>query len=111
VSVFGKIGNRLIQPDPTTAPPLNPFEHLIQGGPLGQSFQLSDQILLQRLPLILGAPLQLGVCLLREISHEYVGHACIMLSSDPEDKSPDDGGDASRQTSSVRCPVESLGFD
>jgi hypothetical protein len=49
VSVFGKIGSRLIQPDPATALTLNPIEHLIQGGPRSQSFQLSDQILLQRL--------------------------------------------------------------
>lgn len=68
-SVLVEIGNRLIQADPAAASSLDSTQHLVDGGPLGQSFQLSHEVLLQRLSLVLGAPLQLTMDFLGDISN------------------------------------------
>jgi hypothetical protein len=80
VSNFGQIGNRLTQTHSATASMVDPIEHFFDGWPVGQSLQFTYEVLLQRLPLIFGAPLQLGVYLIGEISDQYVGHAFNMLS-------------------------------
>lgn len=78
------------------------IEYLVDGGSAGEPFQLGDEILLQRLPIALGATLKLGVHLLWEVSDKHVWHACIMLSLTVEDNP------SVRKGSAVNSPTASL---
>lgn len=79
--LFGKIIGGLLQSDPATPTALDAIQHLIDTRPLRQPAQLTSEVLLQRLSTPLSPALQGGVHILRNIPHEHVWHAYIMLSS------------------------------
>jgi len=78
---FGEVIGGLLQADPATAMTFNAIQHLIDTRPLRQPAQLPSEILLQRLSALLSPALQGGMHILRNIPHEHVWHAYIMLSS------------------------------
>ena len=78
---LGEVIGGLLQADPATAVAFDAIQHLIDTRPLRQPAQLTSEVLLQRLSTLLSPALQGGVHILRNIPHEHVWHACIMLSS------------------------------
>jgi hypothetical protein len=56
------------------------IQHLRQARPLRQPSQLTREVLLQRLAAQLSSALKSRVDVLRDVSHEHVRHAYIMLS-------------------------------
>jgi hypothetical protein len=79
--LFGKVVGGLLQSDPATAVAFDAIQHLIDTRPLRQPAQLTSEVLLQRLSTLLSPALQGGVHILRNIPHEHVWHAYIMLST------------------------------
>jgi hypothetical protein len=78
--LFGEVIGGPPQADPATAMVFDAIQHLIDTRPLRQSAQLPSEVLLQRLSTLLSPALQGGVHILRNIPHEHVWHAYIMLS-------------------------------
>jgi hypothetical protein len=56
------------------------IEDVVERGGAGESGQFGREVLLQRLAFRLGASLQVRVDVLREVSHQHIRHACILLS-------------------------------
>jgi len=79
--LFGKVIGGLLESDPATATAFDAIQHLIDARPLRQPAQLPSEVLLQRLSTLLSPALQGGVHILRDIPHEHVWHAYIMISS------------------------------
>jgi hypothetical protein len=65
----GEIVDGLPQTDPAATAGVDAIEHLIEGGPLGELTQFAEQVLLQRLMILLGASLQRRVYLVGHVSH------------------------------------------
>ena len=81
LALFGEVIGGLLQADPATAMAFDAIQHLIYTRPLRQPAQLTSEVLLQRLSTLLSAALQGGVHILRNIPHQHVRHAYIMLSN------------------------------
>lgn len=101
MAVLGEVGCGLGEADPATVAAFDAIEYLVDGGSLGEPFQFGDEILLQRLPLALGATLQLRVHLLGEVPDKHVWHACIMLSPATEGNPAVSPGRGSQLTDGV----------
>ena len=78
--LFGEVIGCLLQADPSTGVAFDAIQHLIDTRPLRQPAQLTSEVVLQRLSTLLSPALQGGVHILRNIPHEHVWHAYIMLS-------------------------------
>ena len=78
--LLGEIIGGLLQADAATAMAFDAIQHLIDARPLRQPAQLPSKVLLQRLSTLLSPALQGGVHILRNIPHEHVWHAYIMLA-------------------------------
>jgi hypothetical protein len=77
----GQVVGGLLQSDPATTMAFDAIQHLIDTRPLRQPAQLTSEVLLKRLSTPLSPALQGGVNILRNIPHEHVWHAYIMLSA------------------------------
>jgi hypothetical protein len=60
----------------------DPIQHLVDRGAFGQPTQLRGQILLQRLPVLLGPALQAGMNVIWHVTDQYIRHAYIMQVSE-----------------------------
>jgi hypothetical protein len=69
-----------VQADAAAGTAFDPVQNLIDARPIGQAAELGGEELLQRLAAPLGAALERGVHVVRDITYEQVRHAYIMLS-------------------------------
>lgn len=79
--LFSEIVCGLPEADLTTAVTFDAIQHFIDTRPLRQPAQLPSEVLLQRLATLLSPALQRSVHILRDIPHQHVRHAYIMLST------------------------------
>lgn len=71
----------MLEPDLTATALLDAGEHVLERWLLGQALQLGSQVLLKGLASLLGPPLELGMDVLRKVSHQNIRHAYSMIST------------------------------
>jgi len=71
----------LLEPDLTAMALLDAGEHVLERRLLGQALQLCSEVLLKRLASLLGPSLELGVNVLRKVSHQNIRHAYSMIAT------------------------------
>lgn len=75
-----EVVHRSGESDPSAASTSDAIEDVVERGGAGEASQFAREVLLQRLSFRPGAPLQVCVDILWEISHQHIRHACILLS-------------------------------
>lgn len=75
-----EVVHRSGESDPSAASTSDAIEDVVERGGAGEASQFAREVLLQRLSFRPGAPLQVCVDILWEISDQHIRHACILLS-------------------------------
>ncbi len=73
-----QVANCLTQSDLSSTATFDPSQNLIHGRAFGKATELGGQVLLQRLPSLIGAALELAVYVVGHITNKHIGHAYIM---------------------------------
>ena len=71
----------MLEPDLTATALLDAGEHVLECWLLGQALQLGSQVLLEGLAALLGPSLELGMDILRKVSHQNIRHAYSMIAT------------------------------
>jgi len=81
--VLGEILYSLFERNAATRAAIHPVHELVDRGTRSKLPQFRTEVLLERFALACSPSSEYGVCLVGEISYEYVRHSCIMIASIP----------------------------